>query len=221
MKNIYQREERERHRRADNTAFILQAAENVFAQWGYSLATMDAIAAEAQFSKATLYRYFRSKKEIFLKIILNSLDTAHRRAVEIYEKPLKAEDKMREYIQLVMSYYKQKESFIKIIFMEKQALMKIFNIDFKGFPIKSVKHPDIPPEFMTKMENMSKIISAIIKDGIKTGEFRNVNVQHASFVLGALIRGFHFRGPLPEKEFTVNDSVEIILKFFFNGIKNK
>ncbi len=221
MKNTYQREERERHRRADNTAFILQAAENVFAQWGYSLATMDAIAAEAQFSKATLYRYFHSKKEIFLKIILNSLATAHRRAVEIYEKPLKAEDKMREYIQLIMSYYKQKESFIKIIFMEKQVLMKIFNIDLKGFPIKSAKHPEIPAEFKTKMENMSKITNAIIRDGIKSGEFRNVNVQHAGFVLGALIRGFHFSGPLPEKQFTVNDSVEIILKFFFNGIRNK
>jgi len=221
MKNRDQREEREFHRRANNTAFILEAAETVFAQWGYSLATMDAIAAEAQFSKATLYRYFHSKKEIFLEIIHNSMDKAHEKVVEIYDKPLDAEDKLREYIRFVMSYYEEKESFIRIIFMEKSALKKVFNIDFEGFTVSAAKHPVIPSVLKTKMESMSKIMCTIIKDGINAGEFRDVNVEHAGFVLGAMIRGFHFRGPAYQQQFSVDESVDVILQFFLNGIKHR
>ena len=221
MINKDQREEREFHRRANNTAFILEAAETVFGQWGYSLATMDAIAEEAQFSKATLYRYFRSKKEIFLEIIQSSMDRALEKLEEIYDEQLNAEDKLRECIRFIMSHYKKKESFIRIIFMEKNALKKVFNIDFEGFTVGSAKHPVIPSVLKTKMENMSKIMCDIIKDGIKAGEFQDVNVEHAGFVLGAMIRGFHFRGPAYQQQFSVDESVDVILQFFLNGIKHK
>ena len=221
MTNKDQREERERHRRANNKVFILEAAETVFAQWGYSLVTMDTIAEEAQFSKATLYRYFRSKKEIFLEIIQGSMNRAYEKIAEIYDKPLGAEDKLREYIKFVMSYYEKKESFIRIIFMEKSALKKVFNIDFDGFPVSSAKHPKIPSVLKTKMKNMSKIMSDIIKDGIKAGEFQDVNVEHAGFVLGAMIRGFHFRGPVNQQQFSVDKSVDVILQFFLDGIRHR
>jgi len=71
MKKRDLRIERKRHRREENKIFILKAAEFIFAKKGYSFATMDDIAEEAQFSKATIYQYFNSKGEIFFEIILN------------------------------------------------------------------------------------------------------------------------------------------------------
>lgn len=43
---------------------ILAAAERLFAEKGTEKTTMDDIAREAEYSKATLYVYFQSKEEI-------------------------------------------------------------------------------------------------------------------------------------------------------------
>jgi TetR/AcrR family transcriptional repressor of mexJK operon len=51
---------KERKRRA-----ILKAAQGIFLSEGYVLASMDKIAAEAQLTKQTLYRYFPSKVDLF------------------------------------------------------------------------------------------------------------------------------------------------------------
>ncbi len=221
MKSLNQRDERERLRRESNRSFILQAAEHVFVRRGFSLATMDAIAAEAQFSKATLYRYFPSKKEIFLQIIINSLDEARRETLQISGKAGGAEDKLREYVRFIMSYSKKKEGFTHIFFMEKYALKKIFNVDLKNFPIHSTKHPEIPTKIKSKMQDISKAVGTIIQEGIDSGEFLDINVKKAVFVLGSLIRGFQFRGPLYDEDISANDSAEIILQFYLNGIKNQ
>jgi AcrR family transcriptional regulator len=57
------RRERERDRRR---AEIIDAAGRVFSARGYSETTMDAIAAEAELSKGTLYLYFENKEALFL-----------------------------------------------------------------------------------------------------------------------------------------------------------
>ena len=40
-------------------------------------------------------------------------------------------------------------------------------------------------------------------------------------VLGAMIRGFHFRGPLEGKEYNINESADLLYSFFLNGIKKE
>lgn len=52
---------------------ILAAAERLFAEKGTEGTTMDDIAREAEYSKATLYVYFQSKEEIVGAILLNGL----------------------------------------------------------------------------------------------------------------------------------------------------
>ncbi|MDD5939040.1 MAG: TetR/AcrR family transcriptional regulator [Clostridiales bacterium] len=52
---------------------ILAAAERLFSERGTERTTMDDIAREAEYSKATLYVYFESKEEIVGTILLNGL----------------------------------------------------------------------------------------------------------------------------------------------------
>jgi len=64
--NILSRKEREReaHRRD-----ILDAAEKVFITKGYHKATVEQIAQEADFSVGTLYNFFKSKEEMYVKVL--------------------------------------------------------------------------------------------------------------------------------------------------------
>jgi len=52
---------------------ILSAAEKLFRSRGYEKITMQMIARESGFSQSNLYRYFRTKEEIFLNLYLKDI----------------------------------------------------------------------------------------------------------------------------------------------------
>jgi AcrR family transcriptional regulator len=56
-------------------AAIVAAGRRLFMQQGFGGASMDAIAAEAGVSKATLYAYFRSKEELFSHVVASERTT--------------------------------------------------------------------------------------------------------------------------------------------------
>lgn len=219
MKNNQLRQERERRRRDENRHFIIEAAEKVFAGRGYTLATMDEIAAESGFSKATLYKYFKSKKDIFLEIINASLSEAEKRLGSIGESDFSAEEKLRKYIRFIIEYYHKKENLIRIFFLEKHNLVKLFGVHPQKFPAASSMHPPIPQEFERGIFNITRIMEEIISEGIRTKEFRSVDVSTASFVLGALIRGFQFRGPVRGPGFSLEESADVILNYYLKGME--
>ncbi len=49
-----------------------------------------------------------------------------------------------------------------------------------------------------------------------------MDARQACFILGAMIRGFHFKGPIKEKkELSVQESTDLLLNYFLNGIKKE
>ena len=53
---------------------ILDAAQSLFLRQGFTRTSMDAIRAEAQVSKPTLYTHFESKEKLFIGVIEHSLE---------------------------------------------------------------------------------------------------------------------------------------------------
>ena len=62
---VTERQIKERELRKQN---ILDSALSVFKNKGFEGSTMDEIAKDADFGKATLYYYFNSKEEIFVDL---------------------------------------------------------------------------------------------------------------------------------------------------------
>ena len=219
MKKRDLRKEREQLRRSENKRFILRAAERIFARKGFSLATMDEIAEEAQFSKATIYQYFKSKREIFFEIIYKFFEEVHQKIKNVQLKKTSAEEKLRELIFYIGSYYHKKKNIARIIIMEKSLMKKLLHVNSKEQTVTSSPHPPIPDFFMVKLNDIFQVMCEIIEEGVKTGEFRKVDVLDASSILGAMIRGFYFRGPLRNKEYSIEESTDLLHSFFLNGIK--
>ena len=116
-------------------------------------------------------------------------------------------------------YYHRKKIIARIFIMERSAIKKILKLDSKEQLFPSTQHPPIPVHFRDKMEEIFNIMCEIINEGVESGEFRNVDVRNACFILGAMIRGFHFRGPLRDREFSLEESTELLHSFFLYGIK--
>lgn len=216
MKDL--RKERKRQREEENKQFILNAAENVFAKKGYASATMDDIAEAAQFSKATLYRYFNSKQEMFMEIILSIFDEVYKNSIKIKERDRDSSEKLRELIHYILGYYQRKKNLSRIFIMEHSAMKKLLKIDVSKQSWHSSSHPQIPQAFRKKIEEIFNVMVMIVEEGIRSGEFRDMDPNEACYLLGALLRGFHFKGPIHEKELSLNKSTNLIHDFILHGI---
>ena len=82
-------------------------------------------------------------------------------------------------------------------------------------------HPPIPARYTNILEDINNHVCEIIEEGVKNGEFRKMDIRQACFILGALIRGFYFRGPIQgKKELNTQQSADLLHDFFLHGIKN-
>jgi AcrR family transcriptional regulator len=66
---------REREKAAHRSE-ILQAAVKVFARKGFTAATMEEIAQEAEFSKGAVYLHFASKEELLSTVLMDAIEIA-------------------------------------------------------------------------------------------------------------------------------------------------
>lgn len=65
-----ERREREKHQKRNH---IIDAAERLFFSKGYNSTSMDEVAEEAEYSKGTLYLYFKDKEDLYLAINVRGL----------------------------------------------------------------------------------------------------------------------------------------------------
>ncbi len=221
MKKKDLRTERERNRREGNKKSILEIAERIFTQKGYSLTTMDEIAKEAQFSKATLYQYFKNKSEMFFEIIYKSFEELLQKIGKVQKMNVNAEEKLKKAIYYTGYYYHTKKNIARIFIMERALMRKLLHMDSK-VQTASTHHPPIPGRYKAILDQIFNLWCEIIEEGVKNGEFRKVDVRQAGFILGAMIRGFHFKGPVREKkELSIQESTDLLHSYFLYGIKKE
>jgi len=219
MKNL--RIERKRHREEENKISILEAAERVFAQRGYSLARMDDIAREAQFSKATLYRYFDSKRDILFKIILNSFEETAEGIKKIHEKKIDASKKLKEITRSSIQHFRKKKNMSRILLMEKQLLRNILHVFPESQETLSLQERKFLDEIKEKSERMMSTLSDILQEGIEAGDFRKMSTLDAAQAFVALLHGYHFSKLWYEKESSLDAATNLIHEFFLYGVKRQ
>ena len=122
MKTSELRRERERQRREGYRETILHAAERVILRKGYSATTMDDIAREAQFSKATLYKYVPGKGVLLFKIMGHYFDEIRDRMAGILAGPGTAGEKLRLSIRMILQYNEDKKNITRVLWMDNSML---------------------------------------------------------------------------------------------------
>lgn len=200
--------ERMKQRREDNKLFILKTAEKIIAQKGYSSASMDDIAEEAQFSKATLYRYFTSKAELFVEVIVNSLEEINKEMRKIQELRKNAEEKIKEVIRHRLQDFEEREDLYRIFIAGK-------TMQLKGIEKKFLSR------IRTKKREGIEVICEILASGQKNGEFQKMDVLDAVFILEALLHSFYFGKLWREKTYSLEKRIDLIHSHFLHGIKKK
>lgn len=139
---------------------IANAADRLFQENGIDRTTMDDIAKAADYSKATIYVYFKSKDEIYNFIILKAFDMLR----DVIETALKAEnDTLKQYSALCsgVAEFSEKHPFYY------NCLMKTIAIDEE-----SRKASPILEDIYQAGEDINYKIGMFLESGVKQGYFR-------------------------------------------------
>lgn len=221
MKNKDLRSARERLRRQENREVILQAAEAVILRKGFSAASMDDVAAEAQFSKATLYHYFKSKAELIFEILVHFLEVMDRQICAIRAQDKTAREKLLETILYSVRFQVEKENVTRVFMMHRSflKLMHAFVAD------KSRPPSDAEKRFIQKIRTKRKAVMdgavELLKEGMASGEFRAIDPQATAAFIGAAIQGYFHEKFWNEKKPDIEKDVYSMCEIILHGIVNK
>ncbi len=165
---------------------ILTGALDVFKSKGLEGATMDEIANQSGFGKATLYYYFKSKEDVFSAILEDGW-------ISIWEslEPIISDQKSprQAFVNLLIK--------IAEIAQDRPGLFEfLFNapkaIKLEKQPWKEYQH------------RLYGVIQGLLEDGVKAGEFPKINPELMFKALGGLFMGLVFMGdkkePVSEKD---------------------
>lgn len=108
---------------------ILESALNVFIEKGYNGSTTVDIAKAADISEVTLFRYFDSKKQIFMDAIEPILITSLKESLE-ESKDLEPMKKLEYILNNRIKFISEHNEVIKLILMESQVNPEIADFDF-------------------------------------------------------------------------------------------
>ncbi len=188
---------------------IVKAAMRVFAQRGVVKTKMADIAEAAGIGKGTVYEYFRSKEDIFAETYRLVFEGTTEKVSAVLASGLDPETKLRQLMTITA------EGFLGD------------GGDFAGimmsFWSEGVRNKDDRIIDIINLEQIyadyRAMISGIIEEGVRDGEFRATNTFMTASVLIGAMDGILLQCIMDPNVFTPAEAVEALLDSYLNGIK--
>jgi len=221
MKRTEIRKEREERRKQEYRRLILEAAERVVLRKGSSAMTMDDVAREAVFSKATLYHYFRNKGELIQELLANYYDEIKDELLRIQRSRLGAEEKLKRSIHFYLQFNQAKENISRMLMMDRAFMEKMRILVTDAKDAASEKDRRFIDMLKAKRLEILSGAAEILKEGMASGAFRKVNLQSAITFLESTLWGYCHARFWGEKKHSVREATEFIHGFILKGIEKK
>lgn len=190
---------------------IIKIAETLFEKNGVENTTMNDIAREAEYSKATLYVYFKNKEEIVSCIILKSMKM-------LYDRIQTATHTGNDLLAKYYGICNELTTYCDDYPLYFQTVLQEINVD--------VDNEDTPPVFREIFElgeQINKLIGEYFADGIKQGVFRlDIKIPETVFIFWASLSGIILMAWKKQKyiEQAMNTTKQEFLKYSFDTLLN-
>ncbi len=177
---------------------ILEATIDTFNEKGLKF-TMDDIAHDVGMSKKTIYMVFNDKRDLFNNMVdycFDSIKEAEQRILA--DDSLSTVDKIRQILGVMPDRYK--------------------GIDLRKLYILKDKYPDVFAHVAVRLENDWEPTINLLKEGIKEGSIRPINIPIFKVMLEAAIEQFFQRDVLMENRMTYNEGLAEVVSILVDGI---
>jgi len=188
----------------DRREQILVAATKLFAEHGFADTDTQRLADELGVGKGTLYRYFPSKRELFLaatdrgmRMLVAAIDDS---IAEIDDPPARIAQVVRSYLTFFANHPELCE-----LLISERALFK----DRKK------------PTYFEHREANRDRLRQLYRGYIEEGQIRDMPVDRILDVLGDLMYGTMFTNHFSQRQVSVEAQARDIIDVVFHGILNE
>jgi AcrR family transcriptional regulator len=182
---------------------ILDAARKIFAKKGFADATMDEIAATSGLAKGTLYLYFKSKRDVYLRTLQHGTTELLERVTANMHGVTGVRAKLRAAIATRVEYAEENRDFIKIYLTE----------------FINVTHPaSINKDFRDVQLKLAQGLEQVLRDAVKQGEIQQLDVETIAFTIQDMIRSLTTRRVLGSSKKNREEDIDILCNFICKGI---
>lgn len=187
---------------------ILEAAIKVFSQKGFSASTTKEIAAEAGVSEGTIFKYFRTKKDLLLGLLAPVVTESLYKIMDESQKGAKEEAVLEQFLKKHMHFIRENIELIKIIFYESQF------------------HEELRMNFLENLViKVTGLLEDYFREKIAEGVFKDIDPRIAvRSLIGMYAALVIWKDVLKGDEYVLLDdemAVKTIIDIFFNGVKVK
>jgi TetR/AcrR family fatty acid metabolism transcriptional regulator len=184
---------------------VLAAALIVFARKGLSAAKIDDVAFEAGIGKGTVYEYFKSKDDLFFALFEEMKQELHRRIFEM-DHALPPRQKLQKLVTSALLAFERWRDFGYIL-LEFWAM-------HKGGTSTRIRFDEI-------YDDARSILSGLVREGIRTGDFRKMNPEHAASALIAIFDGLLLQWLFNPKSFSLKTMGNTVSDLIARGIEQQ
>ena len=159
---------------------ILQKALDVFIEEGFEDVTFQKIANRCGITRTTLYIYFKNKREIFLWSIKQLTARLEAELVSIVkDKSVSAETALRSMLEKIIDECQENQKLFSVL------LPYLLQLQKAGI--------DSGERVRRRVIRLRHLLSLLVIQGIKNGEFNNINVKDTNELLYSFIESAIFR----------------------------
>jgi AcrR family transcriptional regulator len=182
---------------------ILDGALRVFKSKGLEHATMDEIAHEADFGKATLYYYYKSKEDIFNTILVTGWITLWD---GIEDLVIADETPRKKFINII-------KKIIELINDNRPLYEFLF-----AAPHSGSSNNQKEPEWKQYQSKLTNTLHQLIQAGIENNEFPQIDSEMTLKALGHIFHGMVFLGK--DRDSITEDDIEGLFRQFIQKSAN-
>jgi AcrR family transcriptional regulator len=185
---------------------ILSAAEKVFAAKGFFPTTMSDIAREAEFGTGTLYKYFKSKEELYFTLIDEKVEEINRLVKAELSQKTSAVERIKKVLGLQLEFIEQNRDFFRIYVSERSRF---------EWTVKD----DLGKGIHEKMVTYINILAEVISEGIEEKEFKPMNPMDLAHALAGIVNSFVFEWLISHEPYPLISKLDAVLEIFLGGVQ--
>ena len=189
---------------------ILDAALKIFEQKGFHAATTSEIAKEAGVAEGTIFRYFKTKKDILRSILIKAIELL---APSMISKPIEILSNFQD---------KDEKEILKSIMKERVAFLTMHFPIIKTVFAEALVHNDIREAILDNIISKAKITFDHFFDNmVLIRKFRNIDKECAMRLLvGSFITLILYQHMFNKKftEEELDQSIDSTLDILLNGL---
>lgn len=187
------------------TRQILQAAESLFAEKGFYPTKVDEIARKAKLAKGTIYLRFKNKRDLFLSLIERKLELMLQEISQKARGNKPFQEKMEDILETHLRFLEENKDFFRIM----QGLQE---------RVKKEMHRRLKKGIMEKHSEYLKIVEGVLRQGIKEGKVKPLDVKKLPVILVGMIHSITIQWIMEGEKGSLVKNKPLLWEIFWRGV---